>query len=90
MSRFTSTEMANTVAGDLYRSPDEIIKAIEEFAKGPHLIGNLMGLLVYVDKRPPGAIEFHHGDGRVQRVSVDHPYLKGTKIEAAARRALGE
>jgi hypothetical protein len=80
---------SSALPDDAYRSPDDIIKAIMEFARGPRLIGNLMGFLVYVDDSlPPGSIEFHHSDGRVQRVSIDHPYIKGTKLEAEARLSL--
>lgn len=63
----------NTALDDAnYRSPDNLAKAIMEFAKGPRLIGNFMGLLVYVDKSvPPGEIEIRHSDGRSQRFSID-------------------
>jgi hypothetical protein len=86
--KLETTTSANPLADD-YRSPDEIVKAVMEFAKGPKLIGNLMGLLVYVDNSvPPGQVQIHHKGGRVQTFSVDHPYIKGTKLEDAARRAL--
>jgi hypothetical protein len=86
-----SRSTSNVPAAENYRSPDDIMRAVMEFARGPRLIGNLMGVLVYVDgSLPPGEIEFRHGDGRVQRVSIDHPYLQGTKLRAEAMRALGE
>jgi hypothetical protein len=83
-------ETTNTVE-PAYRSPDDLLKAVEAFTKGPKLIGNLMGLLVYVDDSvPPGEIEIRHTDGRNQRFSIDHPYIQGTKLEAEARRAFAE
>lgn len=87
----TYRRLTNVADDAGFREPEELVKAVMEFARGPRLIGNLMGLLVYVDHSiPPGQIEFRHADGRVQRVSIDHPYIKGTKLEAAARRGDGE
>lgn len=84
-----TNDLTNALPDPNYRSPDDIVRAILAFAKGPRLIGNMMGLLVYVDNSlPPGMIEFRHTDGRVQRVNIDHPYIQGTKLEAEARRAL--
>lgn len=77
----------NTVDTGDYRSPDDIVQALREFIKGPHLIGNLMGCPVYVDASlPPGIIEIRQSDGRTLRVSVDHPYIRGTKLEVRRRR----
>lgn len=88
--KLETTNAANPLADD-YRSPDDIVKAVMEFTKGPQLIGNLMGFLVYVDNSVrPGEIEIHHKGGRIQRFSIDHPYIRGTKLEAEARRVLGE
>lgn len=80
--------LTNALDDVTYREPNELARAILGFALGPKLIGNFMGLLVYVDKSvPPGEIEFRHSDGRTQRFSIDHPYIQGTKLERSARDA---
>ena len=70
---------------------DDIVAAIEKFAKEPRLIGHLHGYLVWVNPAMPWLnIEFRDAGGMVLlRAPVDHPYLKGTKLERVARAALG-
>lgn len=78
----------NAIDDGRYRSPDEIIAALERFIKGPRIIGNLHGYLVYVDDSlPPGMIEIRAGENTM-RFPVDHPYIQGTSLEKAARDAL--
>lgn len=77
----------NAIADDLlYRNPSELLKRIQDFMNdSPRPIGNFMGFPVYVDHAmSPAEIKIQAG-GQLLRFSVDHPYIKGTKIEAAAR-----
>lgn len=84
----TNETTTNAVEDDSYRSPEEIIAALERFIKGPRIIGNLHGYPVYVDDSlPPGMIEIRAGENTM-RFSVDHPYIQGTKLEEVARAAL--
>ena len=81
-------ETTNAIDDSSYKSPDQIIAALESFLQGPRLIGNLHGYPVYVDgSLPPGTIEIRAGE-RTMRFSVDHPYIQGTKLEAVARSEL--
>lgn len=69
--------------------PASIIDALWRFSKGPRQIGHLCGFTVYIDDSlPPGRIELRQPGGQVIGFSVDHPYIQGTKLEAAARHAL--
>jgi hypothetical protein len=70
---------------------EEMLAAIEKFAQQPRMIGTLQGCAVWVNPAMPYLnIEFRClKDGTVlMRAPVDHPYLKGTKLECVARAAL--
>lgn len=65
-------------------SLDDMLTGIVAALAVPRPIGTLHGAIVYL----------HHDTREIsfdgKRCSVDHPYLAGTKIYDAARRALGE
>ncbi len=55
----------------------------------PRMIGSLHGYPVYVDPTAdPGMVEIRGGASGTVRFSVDHPYVQGTPIAEAARKAL--
>jgi hypothetical protein len=54
-------------------------------------IGTLHGFPVYIDPTvEPGMVEIRGGSNGTVRFSVDHPYVQGTSIAEAARKALGK
>ena len=53
------------------------------------IIGELLGALVKLD-RVRRQLIVEHEDMPALIVSVDHPYLKGTKLRREAQRLLGE
>jgi hypothetical protein len=58
--------------------------------KMPRMIGSLYGYPVHVDPTlEPGTVEIRGGANGTVRFSVDHPYVQGTAIAEAARKALG-
>ena len=63
---------------------DDMLTGIDAALAVPQPLGVLRGAVVYL----------HHDTREVSfgetRCGVDHPYLAGTKIYDAARRALGE
>jgi hypothetical protein len=88
MTNWTGTSAAKHP--DPYRAPEELIAALLRFSMGPKLIGSLMGRLVYLDASvPPAQIEIRDG-ARTMRFGIDHPYIKGTQLEACALTALGD
>lgn len=70
---------------------DELLQAIERFVKQRRPIGVLHGYMVWVNPEMPYLnIELCDSAGMVLlRFPVDHPNLKGSKIERIARAALG-
>jgi hypothetical protein len=68
---------------------EDVVRMCEELASEPRCIGELMGCPVFVDPTvSPGEIVIKSPDQEL-RFSVDHRYIRGTKIERAARLALG-
>lgn len=65
-------------------SLDDMLAGIDAALAVPQPIGTLYGSVVYL----------HHDTREIsldgKRCSVEHPYIAGTKIYDAARRALGE
>jgi hypothetical protein len=65
-------------------SLDDMLAGVDAALAVPQPIGGLYGQVVYL----------HHDTRELSfgqtRCSVDHPFIAGTKIYDAARRALGE
>lgn len=80
MSAMTS----NTPSEKPDQTIDEMLAAAEQMLKTPDPIGELYGEIVYLNHWNR---TLTIGD---QECSVDHPYLFGSKIHAAALKALGE
>lgn len=83
--------------GDGYTSnlpSDKPMPTLEEtlrHLKSDRYIGTLHGFPVYVDPAAdPGVVEIRGGANGTVRFSVDHPYVQGTSIAEAARKALGK
>lgn len=77
-------ETTNQVAGGPTPTLDELLASVEEALKVPQPIGMLFDKVVYLN----------HWERSISfgtlTVSVDHAYLKGTRIQEAAMKALGE
>jgi hypothetical protein len=58
---------------------------------GPRLeiIGDLLGAVVMIDRESRSVFIVHEGMPPI-KISIDHPYIQGTKLEREARRAFGE
>lgn len=78
-------QTSNVDSGVATPTLSEMLDGIDAALAIPEPIGMLHGAVVYLrhDKRELS------WDG-VSRVSVDHPYLVGTKIREAALRRMGE
>lgn len=63
---------------------DELLDGIETAMRVPQPLGELMGQIVYLNMWDR-TLTFGE-----TTCSVDHPYLEGTKIKAAALEALGD
>lgn len=70
----------------------DVTAAVNKFMREPRMIGMLHGYSVWVNPAMPWLnIEFRDPKDQcvMLRAPVDHPYLKGTKLESVARAALG-
>lgn len=75
----------NTVATAPTQTAEQMLAAIEKVFSAPRLVGSLMGAPVYVSSRVPDQVVEIHGKDQVVRFRLDHPYVKGTKLERDLR-----
>ena len=76
---------ATIVSSDPSPTVAEILDAIKELAAQPRLAGSLMGMPVYVSGSIPDQVLEIRGAHQTVRFRLDHPLIKGTKIERALR-----
>lgn len=82
--------MTQTVASET-PSVDVMLMAVDRLAQAPVLIGTLHGCNVYADRSvAEGVVKVVDplNGHEMLRFSVNHQYIKGTKIQEAARAAL--
>jgi hypothetical protein len=75
--------MMNTTNSNSLQPPlteGDILKAIDAL-KAPRLVGDLMGIPVYVSDTAPDEIVEIRSETQVVRFWLDHALIKGTKLE---------
>lgn len=84
--------MTNAVAGEM-PSVEVMLMAVERIAKEPVPIGTLHGFNVFASRDvAEGVVKVvdPKTGQEMLRFTLDHKYVEGTKIQEAAREALGK
>lgn len=67
------------------RTAEEILTAIDDLLERPRLVGSLLGFPVYASGRIPDQVIEIRSANQTLRFRLDHPYIKGTKLERDLR-----